>query len=264
MSSGTGARHARAVLMVACVLIVGLLAALPASAVEGRNRDKQKGETQTQRRGLYVLKKGPCDLGKLPKAAIRQWTPAGESIVHMVSYGQGLQLIAQKYGFKGDEAYRVLYDANPQLEQLHLERSGITLRIPVCQARMYRRKLPEPPPPPKPEKKKQQDSAQPSDDGPSDAGSGGGDGSKDDAPSVPNDSVWDQLAECEAGGDWSANTGNGYYGGLQFSESSWLAVGGTGLPHEHSREEQIKRGKLLQDEQGWGAWPHCAAELGLI
>jgi hypothetical protein len=74
---------------------------------------------------------------------------------------------------------------------------------------------------------------------------------------------WDALAECESGGDWSINTGNGYYGGLQFSQSSWQAVGGPpGLPSEHSRETQIAMGQRLQAAQGWGAWPACSAELG--
>jgi hypothetical protein len=75
--------------------------------------------------------------------------------------------------------------------------------------------------------------------------------------------VWLDLAQCEAGGNWAANTGNGYYGGLQFSKGSWDAVGGTGYPHEHSRDTQITMGRRLQAEQGWGAWPHCSEELGL-
>lgn len=83
------------------------------------------------------------------------------------------------------------------------------------------------------------------------------------APSVSSGSVWDQLAQCEAGGNWSINTGNGYYGGLQFSISSWRAVGGNGLPSDASRDEQIMRGQMLQAKQGWGAWPACSAKLGL-
>ncbi|QBX56033.1 resuscitation-promoting factor [Nocardioides seonyuensis] len=75
--------------------------------------------------------------------------------------------------------------------------------------------------------------------------------------------VWDRLAQCESGGNWAINTGNGYYGGLQFSASTWASVGGTGLPHQHSREEQIKRGQILQSRAGWGQWPHCSARLGL-
>jgi len=75
--------------------------------------------------------------------------------------------------------------------------------------------------------------------------------------------VWDQLARCESGGNWAINTGNGYYGGLQFSLSSWRAVGGTGYPHQASREEQIARGKMLQARQGWGAWPACTRKMGI-
>jgi len=84
------------------------------------------------------------------------------------------------------------------------------------------------------------------------------------SPPVDGGSVWDDLAKCEAGGNWAANTGNGYYGGLQFSASSWRAVGGEGLPHQHSRETQIEMGKRLQARQGWGAWPSCARRLGLL
>ena len=75
--------------------------------------------------------------------------------------------------------------------------------------------------------------------------------------------VWDRLAQCESGGNWSLSTGNGYYGGLQFSASTWRAVGGSGLPHQHSRAEQIKRGQILQARSGWGQWPHCSSRLGL-
>lgn len=75
--------------------------------------------------------------------------------------------------------------------------------------------------------------------------------------------VWDRIAQCESGGNWSINTGNGYYGGLQFTPGSWRAAGGSGLPHQASREEQIERGKILQSKQGWGAWPACTRKLGL-
>jgi hypothetical protein len=83
--------------------------------------------------------------------------------------------------------------------------------------------------------------------------------------SLPPDRVatWDSLAECESGGNWSENSGNGFYGGLQFTLDSWQGVGGSGQPNEHSREEQILRGELLEDIQGFGAWPNCAADLGL-
>jgi hypothetical protein len=77
------------------------------------------------------------------------------------------------------------------------------------------------------------------------------------------DAVWDRLARCEASGNWAANTGNGYYGGLQFSASTWRSVGGSGLPHQSSRATQIEMGKRLQARAGWKAWPACSRKLGL-
>lgn len=75
--------------------------------------------------------------------------------------------------------------------------------------------------------------------------------------------VWDRLAQCESGGNWSINTGNGYYGGVQFSAATWRSVGGSGLPHQNSKAEQIKRAQMLQARSGWGQWPHCSSKLGL-
>jgi hypothetical protein len=83
------------------------------------------------------------------------------------------------------------------------------------------------------------------------------------APAVSTGSAWDALAACESGGNWHINTGNGYYGGLQFSLSSWRGVGGTGYPHEASRETQIAMGERLRASGGWGHWPACARKLGL-
>ena len=76
--------------------------------------------------------------------------------------------------------------------------------------------------------------------------------------------VWDALAKCEAGGNWATNTGNGYYGGLQFSLGTWQAYGGSGLPSNNSRETQIAIAtKVRNASGGYGAWPACAASLGL-
>ncbi len=80
---------------------------------------------------------------------------------------------------------------------------------------------------------------------------------------VASGSVWDDLARCESGGNWAINTGNGYYGGLQFTASTWKAVGGSGLPHQNSKEEQIHRAQILQARSGWGQWPACTKKLGL-
>lgn len=76
-------------------------------------------------------------------------------------------------------------------------------------------------------------------------------------------STWDSLAQCESGGNWGINTGNGYSGGLQFSPSTWAAYGGTGSAANASREQQIAVAVKVQAGQGWGAWPACAAKLGL-
>jgi resuscitation-promoting factor RpfB len=84
------------------------------------------------------------------------------------------------------------------------------------------------------------------------------------APVVAGGGVWDLLAKCEAGGNWAINTGNGYYGGLQFNAGTWRAYGGQGMPHQNSREQQIAIGeKVVAASGGFGAWPGCASKLGL-
>jgi hypothetical protein len=65
------------------------------------------------------------------------------------------------------------------------------------------------------------------------------------------------IARCESGGRWNIATGNGFYGGLQFTLSSWHAVGGWGYPHQNTKLEQMYRAVLLMRMQGWGAWPVC-------
>lgn len=81
-------------------------------------------------------------------------------------------------------------------------------------------------------------------------------------PSHASGGVWDRVATCESGGNWSTNTGNGFYGGLQFTMQSWRGVGGTGRPDQASREEQISRAEKLQAVQGFGAWPVCSRKAG--
>ena len=75
--------------------------------------------------------------------------------------------------------------------------------------------------------------------------------------------TWEKLAQCESGGNWSINTGNGFYGGLQFTQQSWNGVGMSGSPQTASKEAQIEAGERLLAVQGWGAWPACTAKLGL-
>ena len=79
----------------------------------------------------------------------------------------------------------------------------------------------------------------------------------------PNaEASWDALARCESGGNWAANTGNGYYGGLQFSLATWQNLGGQGTPNQASKATQIEMGKKLYRSSGWNAWPGCASSLG--
>ncbi|WP_410655626.1 transglycosylase family protein [Amycolatopsis sp. lyj-112] len=73
---------------------------------------------------------------------------------------------------------------------------------------------------------------------------------------------WDAIAQCESSGNWSTNTGNGYYGGLQFSQSTWRAYGGTGSAANASREQQIAVAERVLQGQGIGAWPHCGKKAG--
>ncbi|MFI1355356.1 transglycosylase family protein [Streptomyces sp. NPDC020898] len=77
--------------------------------------------------------------------------------------------------------------------------------------------------------------------------------------------VWDRIAQCESGGNWHINTGNGYYGGLQFSGSTWRAYGGTAYAATAdgaSKSQQISVATKVQRAQGWGAWPTCSARAG--
>ncbi|MFM9371619.1 transglycosylase family protein [Streptomyces sp. Da 82-17] len=77
-------------------------------------------------------------------------------------------------------------------------------------------------------------------------------------------SEWDAVAQCEAGGNWSINTGNGYYGGLQFSASTWNAYGGTkyaATADQATKAQQIEIGEKVLAGQGKGAWPNCGTGL---
>ncbi|WP_063053231.1 resuscitation-promoting factor Rpf1 domain-containing protein [Nocardia arthritidis] len=84
--------------------------------------------------------------------------------------------------------------------------------------------------------------------------------------SAAPDSDWDRLAQCEAGGNWGINTGNGFQGGLQFSPGTWRAHGGqeyAASANQASREQQIAVAEKVLASQGWGAWPSCSSKLGL-
>ncbi|MGW5359866.1 transglycosylase family protein [Actinopolymorpha pittospori] len=78
--------------------------------------------------------------------------------------------------------------------------------------------------------------------------------------------TWERLAQCESSGNWSINTGNGFYGGLQFTRSTWRAFGGLKYASRAdyaTKSEQIAIAEKVLDGQGWGAWPACSRKLGL-
>lgn len=80
------------------------------------------------------------------------------------------------------------------------------------------------------------------------------------------DSAWDKLASCESGNRWNIATGNGYYGGLQFSPTTWVGFGGrefAPMAHQATREQQIAVAERVLAKQGWTAWPSCSSKMGL-
>jgi resuscitation-promoting factor RpfA len=78
-----------------------------------------------------------------------------------------------------------------------------------------------------------------------------------------DDLIWQRLRNCEAGGRYNANTGNGYYGAYQFSAGTWRSLGYKGLPHQAPPEVQDEAARKLQARSGWGQWPACARRLGV-
>ncbi|MCK7623219.1 LysM peptidoglycan-binding domain-containing protein [Streptomyces sp. RS10V-4] len=100
-----------------------------------------------------------------------------------------------------------------------------------------------------------------------DGGGGGGDGGRPPYACADDQWPWGCLAECESSGDWHINTGNSYYGGLQFWQPTWEAYGGLRYARRAdlaTRDEQIEVAKRVQADQGWGAWPECARRYGLL
>jgi LysM repeat protein len=194
-----------------------------------------------------------------PKPTVRlaaYKTPGSDGKTITVESGDHLSKIANENG----TTYQRVYYANQNVTDPDLIFPGQQLRIPAAEEELTPRPLPENAPAEvkaEVQAEAPAPTAEPAYEAPAPKPQVA-------APSVANGSVWDSLAMCEATGNWAINTGNGFYGGLQFTMSSWAAVGGSGYPHQASREEQIMRGQMLQARQGWGAWPACAAKLGLL
>lgn len=165
-----------------------------------------------------------------------------------------------KLGEQHGATYVRIFNANTQIEDPDMIYAGETVRIPAPDEELANRPLPE--------KAKQVEAAAPQalqseTEKPVYQPAASPAPTETPVAPVASGSVWDRLAVCESGGNWAINTGNGYYGGLQFSLSSWRAVGGSGYPHQASRDEQIARAEMLLDRQGWGAWPACTTKLGI-
>lgn len=188
--------------------------------------------------------------GKTAKAQEQPQQTEKQPIVEVVQPGDTLSKIADKH----QTTYPRLFDANTQIQDPDIIYPGDQIKVPEPTEVLASRAISSTPAPiPAPTSKKVQSQSskkqtnQPVSTPANNTGSG----------------VWDQLAKCESGGNWAINTGNGYYGGLQFSLSSWRGVGGQGYPHQASREEQIARAEILKNRQGWGAWPACTRKMGL-
>jgi LysM repeat protein len=156
---------------------------------------------------------------------------------YVVKSGDTLSRIAGRQGLGG---WRSLYDANPSIRNPNLIFPGQRLTIPSGNGSVRHHSF--------------SSRVASTSHRRSSASSSG---------AVAGGSVWDRLAQCESSGNWSINTGNGFYGGLQFTQSSWHAAGGSGSPQNASRSEQIRVAQRLQQMQGWGAWPTCSHKIGL-
>ena len=223
---------------IAAILVAVVSVIVPTSSVHAEKANIKNIKT------LNVAKKTSKPEVKKELKPVVKPKPVFKAVV---KEGDTLSVIAVNHATTVDR----LYDANEQIANPDVINPGQELVIPSPEEQLPDRALPVPAPAP----------VVASTEGYSAP-------TQRSAPSAPanyasDGSVWDQLAACEAGGNWAINTGNGYYGGLQFNQGSWAAAGGSGYPNMASREEQIMRGQILQARQGWGAWPSCSAKLGL-
>lgn len=179
-----------------------------------------------------------------PSVSASQAAPA---TVETVDPGDTLSAIAGAH----QTTYVRLFDANVHIADPDVIHPGDQIRIPTPDEQVASRALPA----------TQPVVTQPV------ASSASTSAVKQSYPSVAaSGDVWDRLARCEAGGNWAINTGNGYYGGLQFTAGTWARHGGGAYAARAdlaSREQQIDIAQRVLATQGWGAWPACTAKLGL-
>lgn len=166
-----------------------------------------------------------------------------------VKSGDSLSKIATK----NDTTYKRLFNANPSVEHPDVIHPGEKLRVPNKSEKLKERAIPGA----VQASSQQQVSYSQTTYKPATYSTAST------APSTGGGSNWDRLAACESGGNWNINTGNGYYGGLQFNQGTWTANGGKGSPHNASKAEQIRVAENLRAARGYSPWPACSAKLGL-
>jgi len=218
--------------VVAILAIAGTALALPDKNTQTNNDES-----------IAAAAENVAESSDAAAAELAEAGPTPEQVTVTVQPGESLSKIASAQS----TTVQRLYAANTDIQDPNVLRVGQTVRIPAADEQLADRPLPTPQPRVSVAAAAQRSSVR----------------ATASAAPVASGSVWDRLAQCESGGNWRINTGNGYYGGLQFSLSSWRAVGGSGLPSDASREEQIARGEMLKARQGWGAWPACTAKLGI-
>jgi LysM repeat protein len=173
--------------------------------------------------------------------------PAVVAVIVIVNPGDNLSVIAEAH----QTTYARLFDANVQITDPNIIHPGDQLRIPTADEQLAVRPLP---------------ADAPIATQPVAAATAVTAPAKSYVSTPASGDVWDQIARCEAGGNWAINTGNGYYGGLQFTLGTWANHGGGAYAPRAdlaTREQQIDIAQRVLATQGWGAWPACTAKLGL-
>ncbi|MFO8076615.1 MAG: transglycosylase family protein [Egibacteraceae bacterium] len=199
-----------------------------------------------------------ADSGETYEVAFASERSVPDDVVVVVESGDVLAAIAADVGLDETDGWRVLFDANPDLDDPDLIVPGQELTVPEEGTELEAREGTA---------AASEETSGHAEGGDEAAASASSD--PEPAPStsgtVPG-STWDALAQCESSGKWSTNTGNGYYGGLQFHPQTWAAHGGHAYApnaHQASREQQIAVAERVLQSQGWGAWPSCSAQVGL-
>jgi LysM repeat protein len=199
----------------------------------------------------------PAPPSPTPEAQPAANTASAAPTMYTVVAGDYLSKIARDHGLDTSSGWRLLYDANEVIAHPDVILPGMQLRIPAPGEQIPQRQLPTPPPAPV--------SASSGSGAASSSPSSSSTSSSSSSSASAGGGVWDRLAMCESGGNWSSTVGT-YDGGLQFLPSTWRAYGGgqyAPTAAQASKTEQIAVAERVLAGQGWGAWPACSSKLGL-